>query len=296
MGISVRWRLLYHIMLEFLGFGKLQICHAAVTINQYPTRQVEELMAYLLLHPEIEHSREKLIFEFWPDVETDNARHRFTIVLSRLRQLFKKLGLQFEKYIQTTRDWVLFAPERPFSFDRDQFVNHSHLGLKNENIEQREQILQKALHFYRAELFEGIYTQWCLTEREYLARLRLRVLGQLMYGCLQQEAFSVALEYGHLILQEEPLREETHRAMMHCYQQQNRPDLAARQYYQCCALLEQELSILPLPETTRLYTEIMSQRVRSSLTQNPSPYSEKQKIQQAFLAFQAAANALEDIL
>lgn len=283
-------------MLEFLGFGKLQICHGAVTINQYPTRQVEELIAYLLLHPEIEHSREKLIFEFWPDVETSNARHRFTIVLSRLRQLFQKLGVQFDKYIHTTRDWVLFAPERPFAFDRNQFVISSQLGLKTENIEQREQILRQALGLYRSELFEGIYAQWCLTEREYLSRLRLHVLGQLMYCGLQQKAFVEAVEFGHLILQEEPLREETHRALMHCYQQQNRPDLATRQYYQCCLLLEQELAILPLPETTRLYTEIMAQRVHSALTQSPHSPSEKQKIEQAFIAFQAAANALENVL
>lgn len=253
-------------------------------------------MAYLLLHPEIEHSREKLIFEFWPDVETDNARHRFTIVLSRLRQLFKELGLQFEKYIQTTRDWVLFAPEPPFSFDRNQFVTQSLDGLKTEDLQARELLLRQALCLYRSELFEGIYAQWCLTEREYLARLRLRVLGQLMYCRLQQKAFAEAIEFGHLILQDEPLREETHRALMHCYQQQNRPDLAAQQYYQCCTLLEQELGILPLPETTGLYTEIMSQRVRSSLTKDLLPFSEKQKIQQAFLAFLAAASTLEDTL
>lgn len=282
-------------MLEFLGFGKLQICHAAVTINQYPTQQVEQLMAYLLLHPEMEHSREKLIFEFWPDVETDQARHRFTIVLSRLRQLFKQLGVPSEKYVQTTRDWVLFAPERPFSFDRNQFVTQSLTGLKTEELQTRELLLRQALHLYRAELFEGIYTQWCLTEREYLARLRLRVLGQLMYCCLQQDAFAEAIEFGHLILQEDPLREETHRALMHCYQQQNRPDLAARQFVQCCTLLEQELGILPLPETTKLYTEIMSQRVRSSLSKSPHS-SKNQKIQQAFLAFQAAASALDDML
>lgn len=283
-------------MLEFLGFGKLQICHAAVTINQYPTQQVEQLMAYLLLHPEMEHSREKLIFEFWPDVQTDQARHRFTIVLSRLRQLFKQLGLQFEKYVETTRDWVLFAPERPFTFDRNQFVAQSLTGLKTEDLQSRELLLKQALHLYRAELFEGIYAQWCLTEREYLARLRLRVLGQLMYGCLQQEAYSEAIEYGYLILQEDPLREETHRALMLCYQQQNRPDLATRQYAQCCTLLEQELGIFPLPETTQLYTEIMNQRISRVLSQKNLTPAKKQKIQQAFLIFQAAASDLEALL
>lgn len=283
-------------MLEFLGFGKLQLCHAAITINQYPTRQVEELMAYLLLHPEIEHSREKLIFEFWPDVETENARHRFTIVLSRLRKLFLKLGIQFEKYIQTTREWVLFAPERPFSFDRDLFVNQSQIGLKTESLAQRENLLRQALTLYKAELFEGIYAQWCLSEREFLARLRLRILGQLMYCCLQQDAFIEAIEFGHLILEEEPLREETHRALMHCYMQQNRPDLAARQYNHCCTLLEAELGILPLPETTHLYIEIMNQRVYTALSNTARTSLEKQKILQAFLAFQTAAYTLENVL
>lgn len=283
-------------MLEFLGFGKLQLCHAGKSINHYPTRQVEGLMAYLLLHPEIEHSREKLIFEFWPDEETDNARHRFTIVLYRLRKLFQQLEIQFEKYIQTTREWVLFAPERPYSFDRDLFVTRSQHGLKTEDLHQREIILRQAVELYKAELFEGIYAQWCLTEREYLARLRLRVLGQLMYCCLQRNAVAEAVEFGHLILHEEPLREETHRALMHCYQLQNRLDLAGQQYYQCLTLLEDELGILPLPETTRLFTEIMASRAHQSLNDTATTSPKKQKIQQAFAAFIAAASDLEAVL
>ncbi|MEZ4589742.1 MAG: bacterial transcriptional activator domain-containing protein, partial [Chloroflexota bacterium] len=218
--------------------------------------------------------------------------HRFTIVLSRLRQLFKQLGLQFEKYVETTRDWVLFAPERPFTFDRNQFVAQSLAGLKTEDLPTRELLLKQALRLYRAELFEGIYAQWCLTEREYLARLRLRVLGQLMYCCLQQDTFAEAIEFGHLILQEEPLREETHRALMHCYQQQNRPDLAAHQYFACQALLESELQTQPLPETTQLFTEIMVQRAQSSLTSESVSPAQQENIQKAYNNFLAAARQL----
>lgn len=280
-------------MLEVYGFGKLRLANQQMVVNHFPTRQVEELLGFLLLQPRIRHPREKLITLLWPDIPSaSNGRHRFSIVLSRLRQLFSNLQTPFEQHIFTTRDWIELIPNQPFFFDREQFILACKLGFNEEQTQAKEQHLQTAVSLYRADFMEGIYADWCLTEREYLARLRLRALGQLMHSCMQRHAFAEAIEYGATILQEDPLREETHRALMHCYQQQNRPDLAAHQYFACQALLESELQTQPLPETTQLFTEIMVQRAQSSLTSESVSPAQQENIQKAYNNFLAAARQL----
>lgn len=280
-------------MLEVYGFGKLRLANQQMVVNHFPTRQVEELLGFLLIQPKIRHPREKLITLLWPDIpSTSHGRHRFSIVLSRLRQLFGNLQTPFEQHIFTTREWIELIPTQQFFFDREQFVAACNRGFNEEGAQAKERYLQTAVSLYRADFMEGVYAEWCLTEREYLARLRLRALGQLMHSCIQRHAFAEAIEYGATILQDDPLREETHRALMYCYQQQNRPDLAANQYFACQALLENELQTQPLPETTQLFTEIMGQRVQHSLASESVSPAKKAAAQQAYDDFLAAARRL----
>lgn len=283
-------------MLQAHAFGKLRFGHETTILAQFPTRQVEELFGFLLLRPEVRHPREKLITLLWPDILEAEGRPRFSIVLSRLRQMFKQLQTPFSNYVETTREWVMFDPQRPFTFDRDQFVNACRQGFRAESDENREALLQTAVSLYRADLMEGIYAEWCLAEREHLARLRLRALGQLMHGAMQRQAYPAAIEQGHAILQDDPLREETHRALMTCYAAQNRHDLAARQYEQYLHLLQAELNVPPLPATTDLYRQIMESRARAALHSAAASPQQKAALQTALTAFQQAAQHLNNLL
>lgn len=278
------------------AFGKLTLFHAAQQVSHFPTQQTEELLGFLLLHPSRCHTREKLITQLWPEITVSNGRHRFSLVLSRLRAIFKEIRLPFSDFIQTTRDWILFEPERPFFFDRDNFMAECTAGFKMADLSAQEAKLQATLQLYRADLMEGIYANWCLVERERLARLRLRVLGRLMYCCMQRQAFAEAIEFGHTILQEDPLREETHRALMLCYYREERLDRASQQFKSYRQLLQDELGSPPLPETIKLYKEIIDGRVASHFSQTSPRSPIKSQVQLAYDAFLQAADQLETLL
>ena len=283
-------------MLNAQAFGKLQLAHRQTVLDHFPTRHVEELLGFLLLKPQVHHTREKLITQLWPEVDLSQGRHRFSIVLSRLRKMFLQLEAPFDHYVHATREWVAFVPEQPFTFDCEQFLAHYHAGFRADNLTQRESLLRAAVALYRADLMEGIYADWCLSERERLARLRLRALGQLMHCCLQREAYAEAIDFGHAILQDDPLREEVHRALMECYTRQDRHDLAARQYQICFDLLQRELNELPLVDTTELYQQIMATRARAALDNPRHSPAHKQAIQAALADFQQAAGRLNALL
>lgn len=283
-------------MLQVRAFGKLRLDGRQSFVDHFPTRHVEELVGFLLLQPQIKHPREKLIGLLWPDAPAARGRPRLSLVLTRLRKLFQQLHTPFDQYVQTTREWVLFAPQRPFTFDRDQFVTHCQAGLRTDDLARKEPLLQTAVSLYRADLMEGIYAEWCLAEREYLAWLRSQALGALMHCCMQRRAYDEAVAYGQQILAAEPLREEAHRALMHCYAALDRHDLAAQQYQLCRQLLQAELGENPLPDTIHLYRQILENRATGALADDSLSSQRKAGIAAALRAFHTAADHLDSLL
>jgi DNA-binding SARP family transcriptional activator len=86
-------------------------------------------------------------------------------------------------------------------------------------------------------------------------------MGKLMGLLMQRQEFDEAAGIGHDILQRDPLREEVHRALMHCYWKMGRRSKAVSQFQNCAHSLQSELRILPMPETIALYQEIVSERL-----------------------------------
>ena len=283
-------------MLEVRAFGKLQFSHAATVVDHFPTRHVEELFGYLLLRPQVRHPREKLVSLLWPDVSAKRGRPRLSVALSRLRGLFLAANTPFEAYVDTTTNWVALRPERPLSFDRDQFITNCTTGLRTDDPVRKQALLKTAVSLYRADLMEGIYTNWCIIEREKLSWLRSQALGELMHGSMARNQFEDALRYGQIILAEEPLREDAHRALMQSYAALGRHDRATRQYKTCQHLLKAELDEPPMYETTRLYRHLLETRV-SHLLDDPTLAAQRQTaIKAALSALQNAADHLDSLL
>lgn len=277
--------------LQVLGFGKLRLQYGNQVVVKFPTRQVEELLGFFLLHQGAHHGREKLITLLWPDSDPDKARGRFSTALWRLRAMFDELGTPADSYLHATREWVAFAPSYPLQIDIEQFQRTILQAESLTAVSAREKALVDALSLYKGELYEGIYSDWCLVERERLARLRLRAMGQMMASCLHRGAFAEAVEWGQAILADDPLREEVHRALMHCYQNTAQYGRAITQFQQCAQLLQNELAILPLPETIAVYQEIISERLKTLSTDSPDT-----AVQAAFANFQQAAARLNTLL
>lgn len=288
--------------LRLYTLGRLRMQHDQAVVNAFPTRHVEELLAFFVLYPQVRHSREKLIDVLWPHETPDNARGRFSTVLWRLRSSFGKIGAPPDNYMQATRDWVCFAPAEPVELDLRQFEEFARQARaavsrdpSRETLIAQESTLTAAVNLYKGELYEGIYTDWCLVERERLARLYLWTAGQLMACLMQRAAYEEAVNLGRQILEYDPLREEVHRAIMRCYWLTNCHSLAIEQYRECARLLQDELRALPMSETIVLYREIMADQLQYSLT-NGRDQASADELQAALRQFEQAAAVLDNLL
>ena len=281
--------------LQVQAFGRLRLQHDGHVVTSFPTHHVEELLAYLLLNPQVRHSREKLITILWPESQPEKARGRFSTTLWRLRAVLDDLGLPAQTYLQTSRDWVALVPAEPIQMDLYQF-EECLTRARFATDAGHEQALSAAVCIYRGELLEGIYADWCLLERERLARLHLRALGQLMAGCMQRQAYAEAVDLGQAIVQEDPLREEVHRAIMHCYRHMGLPAQAARQFHLCAQGLMEELQVLPMPETISLYQQIIAERLQQAQAKTTPASPLQGQLKAAFAEFQRAGRKLNSLL
>ncbi len=276
--------------------GKLYLRAGQHTITSFPTRQVEELFAFLLLNPDVAHSREKLIELLWPFEEGNGSRGRFSTVLWRLRSTLDSFGDLSARCLQVTRTTVILKRQPDLDIDFVRFEQALQQAGLAERAEIVESHLQCALELYLGDLFEGIYADWCLLERERLARLYLRGMGQLMAHLIQRHRYEEAVLLGERILQRDCLREEVHRALMYCHWQMQDWSAAAIQFQHCAQLLQDELHVAPMPETLTLYQQIIAdrvQRVPAAAANNPR---HREQVMLALSEFQIAAAKLNTLL
>jgi DNA-binding SARP family transcriptional activator len=277
-------------------FGKLRLQNGEAALDVFPTRRVEELFGFLVLNQRARHSREKLIATLWPDVPLSNGRASLSTALWRLRTVFDRIGVPSETYFQATRDWICFQPDALLDVDLSAFERHLANAAEAGNRTDWERSLRAAIEIYQGELCEGIYAEWCLLERERLERCYLRALGQLIALLIQQGQFEKAILLGSEIVRRDPLREEAHRAIMHCHWKLGQRAQAARQFQYCARLLQTELQILPMPETIALYRRIVEDRLNDMWNNGAHPASQRQQLQSAYDSFLMAADTLNLLL
>lgn len=271
--------------------GKLRLDHNGAVIDHFPTRRVEELLAFLLLHQKRDHPREKLIELLWPESKPTNGRASLSTALWRLRNVFVNLGLEPQSFIQSRNDSISLDPLSPLLSDLAVFEGNLARAQKERGLEKRENLLRQAIETYHGGFCEGLYAEWCLVERERLERRYLWALGQLMADLIQQKSYEDAITCGKAILEKDPIREEVHRALMICHFELGNTAISLRQFQICARLLQEELGILPLPETIEIQRRILESRFCSVNGQSEGRTNEK--LAAAYERYELAAKNLD---
>ena len=193
----------------------------------------QSVLAYLLLHPEQSCTRTQLLGAFWPERSDARARRCLSTTLWRLRSALEPDGTDHETYLITTdNDRVGFNWQSAHWLDIQIFEQTLSPFLQTpvDEIQPcQAAAAESALELYRGELLEEHDYDWIVHEREHVRRLELNSLSHLMRYYRLQEDHASGLACGRRILEQDPLREEIHRAMMRLYVEQGRRVMAVRQ-------------------------------------------------------------------
>lgn len=256
-------------MLKIFLFGRIRLEYEHVPISVRISPSVQAILAFLLLQPKRNFSRDALMELSWGDRPQGQARSCLNTALWRLRNILEPEGVARGTYLRTGQSGdVGFNWDSPHWLDLVAFQNEVSAFLNTPLSELNE---NKASHFetclalYTGDLLEGLDYSWALREQERALALFLKGLSYLILYCRSTHLYEKAINIAQQILHFDPLREDIHRQLIAIYLETGQRVLAVQQYETCRYVLQDELGIQPMPETNLLYHQAIADR------QNPPP-------------------------
>jgi DNA-binding SARP family transcriptional activator len=247
-------------MLELKLFGTGQARYFDWPLAGFPNQQCCLLLCYLLLNRHRSHCRERLAAVFWGECPTGVSRKHLSQALWRLRRALGSIGAPADDYLLTSKDSVSFVSSSPHWLDIEHFertlARYRDLSGQELTPEQAAH-LEEAVDLYTGDLLEGIYEDWCLTERECLSLLYLNALSKLMLFHETNGSYERGLACGERILAHDNTREKTHQHMMRLHWLLGDRGTAIAQYKRGAQILRDELGISPTQETRLLYQQMV---------------------------------------
>lgn len=238
--------------LEIHLFGVGRVNHHGLVEARPLPPSARSLLGYLVLNRQRPHHRDLLANQFWADVDDVCARNRLSTALWRLRRVLEPDGVTAGSYlVATRRGEVRFNDRSDYWLDVADFEQAA-LRVTAPGTEPSMADLvafERAAEVFGNDLLEGVDQGWLVLERERLVQLYLAATARSMDRYARLGEVDRAIAAGQRILDRDPLREDTHRALIRLYSRSGQRSAASQQFLRCKELLRTELGVPPLPET-----------------------------------------------
>ena len=245
---------------RLLGPPRIEVDGAGVSVD---TRKAVALLAYLVLTGRPQ-SRDHLAALLWPEADQSRARSALRRTLSALNSAIRGHGLVVE------REALAVDPES-LDTDVDRFralvastTTHGHGP--SETCMRCVAPLREAVTAHGGEFLSGFvlrdspeFDEWQLAAADELRRELGAALERLVAATTADDP-DTAIGFAKRWVELDALHEPAHRALMRAFAAKGDRSSALRQYRECVAVLERELGVEPLEETTELYEAIRESR------------------------------------
>lgn len=248
--------------IRLLGPPRIEVRGVPLAVD---TRKAVALLAHLAVTAR-PASREALAALLWPESGDHEARGALRRTLSVLNAAVGGVGLAID------RTAVALVPEgidvdvRSFRDALARARDHRHAP--DVACAACLAALDEAAALDRGEFMAGfalrdseVFDDWQRAEAEAHRRDLAGALERLARGRLAEGAWQPALVAGRRWLEIDPLHEPAQRLVMTTLSRAGEEAAAVRQYRECVRILDAELGVAPLAETTELYEAIRAGRL-----------------------------------
>ena len=229
------------------------------------TRKAVALLAYVAVTAR-PASRETLAALLWPDSADGEARGALRRTLSVLNSALGGHGLTIDRHTVTIVPGETEVDLQGFRRALARARAHSHPP--NEPCPACLAALDEAVAFDRGEFMAGFalrdsesFDDWQRSEAESHRRDLTGALERLARTRAASADWAASLAAGRRWIALDPLHEPAHRLLMEVHAQAGEVAAAIGQYRECVRLLDAELGVAPLSETTDLYEAIRAGRI-----------------------------------
>jgi DNA-binding SARP family transcriptional activator/tetratricopeptide (TPR) repeat protein len=217
----------------------------------FDTRKAVALLALLAVTGR-EHSREQLADLLWPEADSTKGRASLRRTLSVTAAAMGS-GLTISRSAVTLELASVEVDVREF----EALVARADAAS-----------LERAVQLYRDDFLSGFvlrscpdYEEWQASVSEGLRQALARGLQRLVAACIAEGDLERATAHARRWLQLDPLHEPAHQAVIRLHGWAGQRSAAMRQYRSLVRVLDRDLAVRPLPETTRLYDDVRAGRL-----------------------------------
>src|SRR5829696_4640624 len=254
---SSKDEVVFRTTISLLGAPRIE--HEGVPV-EVDTRKAIALAAYLAVTRQ-SHTRDALAGLLWPEYNQSRARAALRRTLSSLGKARAEGWLHADREsVDLARDTVWVDVTR-FHELLAECKEHGHpeSGVCPECLPP----LTEAAALYRDDFMAGFglrdsvaFDDWQFFQSETLRRELAGALERLARGRGALGEWETAIAHARRWLAMDTLHEPAHRLLMALYAWSDQRAAALRQYRECVRVLDQELGVAPLEETTLLYRAI----------------------------------------
>ena len=227
----------------------------------FDTRKATALLALLAVTGR-EHSREQLADLLWPEADSVKGR-------ASLRRTLSVTAAVMGDGLVVSRAAIALDPAL-VRVDVREF--HALIGRPD------AASLERAASLYRGDFLAGFtlrgcaeFEEWQESVSEELRQALARGLQRLVAACIADGALERAAGHARRWLQLDPLHEPAHQVIIRLHGWAGQRSAAMRQYRSLVRVLDRDLAVRPLPETTRLYDDVRAGRLGPPPVPVPAP-------------------------
>ncbi|MZK53527.1 response regulator [Clostridium beijerinckii] len=236
-------------------FGDFEV-YGSNGLIKWPTRKVEEMLAYFIINRDCNIGRWELGEILWPGREPEKIKTSVHTSLFRLRKTIKENNIPIKILSKTGGNGVYRCELEELYCDLIEFENSKveNATINKNNINEFEKICS----LYKDDLFLKKYYGWCENEKEYLERKYINILKSIALFYIQEGVYKKATDKLMIIKKRLPFDEEIHQMILRIYGKQKNRALLIQYHEEFKIRLLKEMGIKPNKETDKLFKSLLN--------------------------------------
>jgi PAS domain S-box-containing protein len=250
-------------LLQIFALGKFGLAAngRGIAVDKWKRKQAVTLLKFLVTHLDRPVHRERILDCLWPDVDEERGWGRLKVTMYYLRTQLRASGAG-EDAVSTVGEAYLLRRDTVWvdaeNFER--LVTEGRALQRKGRDEDALRCYEEAQFLYRGDYLEqDVFADWCAEERERLGEIYMEMLTRKAECHAQRNEYVEAAQVCRKGLVHDPCRESFHCSLMQYLVRLGRADWAITQFRHCQAVLAREFGVEPMPETQRLYRQILAQ-------------------------------------
>jgi LuxR family transcriptional regulator, maltose regulon positive regulatory protein len=244
------------IPVQIMALGEPKVLLQGIPVTRWRMARAMELF-FLLLENGRPMRKEQIITILWPDHDTDQINSTVRTTIYYLRKAFGDHSITFQSGLYSLNLSAIGGTNIWYDVEifNEQY-KQAKKALENKQDDAAFTAFTQMTNLYNGDYVQSFYSDWCILRRDKLRQIYIDAHHQLAQIAWRKEDWKDSLQHWQHLLTLDSCDERAHYGIMHCYLQQNKREMALRQFQRCSQNLQEELQTTPGSALQKLYRSI----------------------------------------